>query len=183
MTAISSADLYCVRAGYEWALIAMDENTGLVAVQSSFGAFNYVWPPQHRSQPLDEFVTTLDFGYFMSKTRGLDAKEFDLDETIKAFRRWIIDARRATNIDKDEAREAWDALEDIRMEDPRTAEHMGTLINDDRARLHAALGDDWWDGLRTSYKPECTGFWDIIWPAFTIQVWCRHGLESPMIGL
>lgn len=183
MVAISTAELYRVRAGFEWALIALDDNTGLIAIESSFGSFNYVWPPRHRSQPLAEFVTCLDFGYFMSKTRGLSAKEFDLDETIKAFRRWVIDERRATNITKEHARDAWDALDDIHEEGPRTAEHCGTLINEDRERLRDALGDDWWDGMRQRYTAECVAFWDTIWPAFIIQAWCRDGLESPMMGL
>lgn len=59
MSKISTATVHVVRAGFEWALVAMDDATGLFAVQSTYGAFVHVWPPQYRSQSLDVFVTAV----------------------------------------------------------------------------------------------------------------------------
>lgn len=180
MGVISSAELHHVRSGHEWALIALDDRTGLMAIQSSYGAFNHIWPPQHRSQPLGEFIVTLDFGYFMSKTRGAAAKEFDFNGTVSNIRDWIKRARRENGISKDVARDAIGALEAI--------DH--TTSSDDFAMqlgyapdLMQALGSEWYEALRTRYTPECEWFWKTIWADFRWQLLCRAGLESPFIGL
>lgn len=182
MSKISTATVHLVRSGYEWALVAMDDSTGLFAVQSTYGTFAHVWPPQYRSEPLDVFVTTIDFGYFMSKTRGQAAREFDLGGTIATWRRWVLGARREDSLSKDEAREAWDALEEIHQECPDTAEQCGALVNDNWDVLQKALGSDWYEGFTTHYTPECLHFWKTLWPAFVTAIWCAEGLENPMAG-
>ncbi|OAN53856.1 hypothetical protein A6A04_13265 [Paramagnetospirillum marisnigri] len=180
MGVISSAELHRVRSGHEWALIALDDHTGLVAIQSSYGAFNHIWPPQHRSQPLGEFIATLDFDYFMTKTRGTAAREFDFDGTVANIRGWIKRARRERGISKDVARDAISALDAI--DHTTSSDYFATQICDD-ADLMQALGSEWYEAFRTRYTPECEWFWKTIWADFRWQLLCRDGLESPFIGL
>ncbi|EME69734.1 hypothetical protein H261_11889 [Paramagnetospirillum caucaseum] len=181
MTVISTAEIFRVRAGHEWALIALDDVTGMIAIESSYGSFNYIWPRQHRSQPLGEFVTTCDFDYFMGKTRGQRAREYDEDSTRRAIKDAILLARRDQCSTKAQARDAWDELENIEEGLPRDL--LAHEIYTSSAILECIGHDDWWHVIQERYTPECKWFWKTIWPAFTVAYWCRDGLESPLLAI
>jgi hypothetical protein len=181
MGVISSAELHNVRSGHEWALIALDEKTGLVAIQSSCGSFNHIWPPQYRDQPLGEFIATLDFDYFMGKTRGQMAFEFDEARTRASIKDAIKRSRRDGHCTKAGARDAMDELEYI--EEGMSREAFAHELNTSVHILDCIGHDDWCDHLCKRYTPECEWFWKTIWAAFRWQILCRDGLESPLIGL
>ncbi len=182
MSRISTATVHIVRACHEWAVVALDDVTGLIAIQSSYGAFVHIWPPHYRSEPLDIFVSTCDFGYFMGKARGNSAQEFDLEETILTFRRDVVAERRHGNLSREMAREAWTLLDDILNDPPLSADRLSLVIEENWDVLGAALGCDYYDGFRKRYTPECTYFWSELWPAIVTAIWCADGLENPMAG-
>jgi hypothetical protein len=178
---LHDAKLHLVRAGFEHAYVVADEKTGLLAIESSYGIFNHVWPPRHRRSDLPIFLARLGMDYFMSKARGNGAQIFDLDATVKAMKDVVLEARRAANIDKFRAREAWDAIEDVKAENPQTSEHCSTLIFDvaDGETLPEILGSEWYELLATTASPECVGFWKTLWPSVITSLHCHAGLENP----
>jgi hypothetical protein len=117
----------------------------------------------------------------MSKTRGPVAKGFDLDETVKTFHSWICENRIHNGLTKEQAREAWDALDDIVGGAPQTSDGFANIFTGDE-RLDC-LGSEWYEGIRQSYTAECTWFWRTLWPAIVVEIMCKDGLESPLLGL
>jgi len=156
-----------IKVGSEWAYIVTDDDLGLFCAHGSYGTFAYVWPPQHRSQPLHAFLADLDFHYFIRKTRGLTAMEFDFDGTFANLRRCVLNARRTRYIGLEAARDAWDILDSI--DQTNSPDFLAAQIFDETA-LVQALGDDWMLEFRDRYCPQCTEFWRVIWPAFMAKI-------------
>ena len=163
-----TAELLTIRAGMEWSHIVLDEETGLFTAHGSYGTFAYTWPPQYRSTPLRAFVSSLDFDYFIGKTRGSGAVEFDEAGSRQAIKRLIIDARRTHGETKSGAREAWNELSDI--PEGEGEDFFARQIADNDTILNVIGHDDWWHVLARRYKPECTEFWKVIWPAFLAEI-------------
>src|ERR1700676_3747316 len=99
---------YLIRAGNEWAYIYVDEASGVFTSYSSFGNYAYQWRSIGNAT-LKEFLSDLDFSYFMRKTRN-GYLRFDLDATIDGIKRYIIEQRRYGGLTSEEARSAWNDL-------------------------------------------------------------------------
>ncbi len=86
-------EVYSVKPGkgsWDWALFFVDENTGALSIQSSYGDFEYIWSCIG-DKTLKEFLLGLNEEYLRKKiTRGPDfGMEFDDKATLKAMRKEI----------------------------------------------------------------------------------------------
>jgi hypothetical protein len=164
-----NVEMHLVRAKHEWAYIVADEMTGVFLAHGSFGCFAHTWPPQHRREPLLQFLGRLDCDYFMKKTRNGKHMVFHMDETVKALKQKVIDARRQGNCQKQEARHAWNAIEDTAEDFADESGFLNALYRD--PDIEAALGcDDFWEWSRHCLAPDCKGFWEVIWPEFLKKI-------------
>lgn len=161
--------LFKIHAGHEWAYIVLDEATGLFSAHGSYGTFAFVWPPEYRSEPLADFLSDLGFDYFVGKTRGCSAREFDQEATVRRLKKWIIDARKNGDCTQVEARGAWDSLVGI----DETNEPMFVHLIYDDPDLYRVIGSDAYEAICRRYTPECTEFWRVIWPEFLKTISAR----------
>jgi hypothetical protein len=155
---------YIVRAGSEWAYVYLDEANGVFTSYSSFGNYAYQWR-SIGSATLKEFLSDLDFGYFMGKTRN-GYMRFDLDATIDGIKRTIIEQRRECSLTREEARAAWDDLPSV---DATSADNFFNEFFSSRA-LMEVYGGDYCDIARERPDGDSRGFWREIWPEFLKQI-------------
>lgn len=159
-------ELRTIRVGMEWAHIVTDEATGLFVAHGSYGTFAYTWHPNHRGVSLHEFLARLHRDYFMGKTKGRDAVMFDCERTRKDLKLSIIDCRRNRSCTTQEARKAWNALEDIEDTDSGDLFMEHVYQDGDIAEVVCDLGEM----RRECASPQCVEFWRVIWPAFLAEI-------------
>lgn len=157
--------MHTIQVGHEWAHIVTDEDTGLFVAHGSYGTFANCWPPRGRSGTLHEFLARLGFDYFMNKARPDDFQRFNFDATMKAVREDILRSRRAGDITKQQAADAWYDLD--MMDETTSLDAFTAALSSD---VTDALGEAWWECIQRGPSPECTEFWRVIWPAFLAKV-------------
>ena len=108
----STCERYDIRGekGFGWAVIVIDERSGLFSVVSDYGEYGFLWG-NHGRKSLKHFLVEIaaDPQYLMGKLgRRNYVKQ---EETKKEFRRVIIEARQEMNISREQARDAWYCVE------------------------------------------------------------------------
>lgn len=109
----STCERYDLRwGGCGWATIMIDENGGVFNAQSDYGDYSYSWP-HHGRESFKHFILELarEGSYFLGKVS--DISYFNHDETLKAWKKAIIEMRRDGECTREKAREAWDYLIDV----------------------------------------------------------------------
>lgn len=154
-------DRFIIRKDGEWAFIYVDEDTGVFSCYSSFGTYAYCWT-HIGERTLKEFLTNLDFGYFMGKTRK-EYLRFDPEATVRGIKDYIIEQRQGGSLTRDEARSAWSDAEDLWH--GNAAEFFNDLCSSNA--LMDLYGGDYCDIARERPDSDSRGFWKIIWPEFT----------------
>lgn len=104
-----------------WAQVTIDDELGFVNVQSDWLDGSYCWPRRNLpgSQSPSEFLASFaDKGkwgcdYLANKLFAMQRDEWLREDTKDAFKEAIIEARRGQDIDADEARDCWDALDRV----------------------------------------------------------------------
>lgn len=97
---------------HEWAIFTIDENGGLMNCHSSFGDWSYAWP-RHGRKTFKQFLIELasSSDYLLNKVS--DRAYFDFDQSVRNWKKIIIDMRKDYECDKGEAREAFDFIKDL----------------------------------------------------------------------
>jgi hypothetical protein len=152
-----------VRAGRERSTIMIDEQSGLVLIESDYGAYAYHWPPAHRVEDIFTFLAHLDFDYFMNKAAKQPWREIDLRKTIDHHRRTVRGERWQRDITKEEARDRWDALDGLLAEAPATIDEFLRLWHEPHALYSWLYGADVAIVSRNTFAARY--FWDVIWKA------------------
>ena len=175
-------ETYQVRNKGEWATICLRQWTrestdghprhcGEIMIHSSFGSWANSWG--HCGTPFKSFLASLEFGYLFGKLMGTDLRKFDGEGSVKAIKQLILECRRGKrycHVSKDEAREAWDAVENSSSEAESSLDAFVRVLRD---VYDERIGD----GLREQFEepwnhsvdkdnPQAVGFWDHIWPEF-----------------
>jgi len=164
-----NVEMHLIRAKHEWAYIVADDATGVFLAHGSFGCFAHTWPPQHRSEPLLQFLTSLDCDYFMKKARNAKHMVFDHKATARALKSALLERRRHGAISKTIARCLRDLVEDAADQWPTSEERfMESLYAD--YDCYKVFGPDMYDMVRRELAPDCKGFWETIWPEFLKKV-------------
>ena len=100
--------------GYEgWAILFLD-NAGCFAALSDYGDWSHRWNArgfeEHEKKDFRHFVLTCDDSYLLGKINPI--KEFDPEGTLRAVKETILGMRRERQLEKDEAREEWEHMDD-----------------------------------------------------------------------
>ena len=105
---------------YGWANFTVCDATGEFSILSDWGNWSHAWNPRHLGNEgkttLTEFLAKGDCDYIVNKLsyKSSDLKDvFDREETLKGFREYIVQERRAYELGKEEAREMWEQVEAV----------------------------------------------------------------------
>lgn len=152
-------DVFTVSSGYDWAEIHLNEATGLFMAYSTFGTFAHRWNARGGAT-LRKFLQDLHPDYFFGKTCP-EHQVFDADKTIAEAKEWVEDEETAYSKEAQEL-----ILDEFGSMDAcsNEAELMHNLSNYPRAEL-AIMST----GLKYVQNPQCTGFWEKLWPLFLEQ--------------
>jgi hypothetical protein len=108
----STIQLYRIRLEKSgWADISIDEhgNAGRMSIASDWGSWEYYW--HSCGMPFKEFLTSLNLHYVASKFREDDY--INVEKTVKAWKKSVIEQRRDDVIDSDQARLVYDEIKEI----------------------------------------------------------------------
>ena len=133
-----------------------------VMTTSSFGDYGYFW--SHCGVRGKKSLVGMSMDYCMGKFMGRELQVFDLDATLKAMRKPLLEDLRKREITSRMAREYWDCIDNIESERPDSEsmfvtmcyEHFSGIRNDDRY-------SEPWHYTTTRYNSEAIGFWNKIW--------------------
>jgi hypothetical protein len=167
---------YVIRAGHEWAFIYVDEQTGVFSCYSSHGTYAYCWT-HIGTKTLKEFLSRLNFDYFMGKTRR-DYRRFDPEATVKSIKEYIIEQRKVVALDRDEARKAWADAEDLYQQDQN--EFFNELCSS--RPLMKVYDGDYCDIACNRPDGDSRGFWQKIWPEFLKKIAVTDQALTPADG-
>ena len=145
----------------------MNDVTGELEIQSDWtDACGYRWNVEHLGcATLTEFLARDrggHYGYLVGKLLSPDRRmRFSPEETVKAMRRRVIEARRAASLDAAAARELWDSLDELESVDNRD-DFYRQVIDVTSYREH--IGDPWDDGCDAPTR-EAIALDKVILPA------------------
>lgn len=162
-------------------------NGGTIQISGYFGPWAYTWTHVGEGSFID-FLGELNFEYAMNKLVGRqDLYEFDLDRTLERVKSRIIELRVVNDLQREQAREYWDELENI---EPTTEREFFDALNDiywcdgyeSFVSLFSALYDDDISEVPvlTSPKGNMVYFWENLWPIILVEL--RKALESQEIA-
>lgn len=164
---MTEVERYTVKLGYEWAFIYVDETNGVFTCYSSFGNYCYRWT-HIGTTTLKEFLLDLDFDYFMGKTRP-GYLRYSQEATLTSVRSDIISCRRSLDLTKDEARAAWNSMDDVHMTSGNDVTAFYYEFQKSEA-LMKVYDNDLWDVAKDRPDRTAVGFWEKIWPEFLKQI-------------
>lgn len=102
-----------------WAICTVNDITGELLIQSDWTeACGHRWNTSHLGCPTLTHFLARDrgehFGYFVGKLLPAERRErFSPEATVKEMRRRVAERRKAGGIDRETARDIWDALGEI----------------------------------------------------------------------
>lgn len=166
------ADRYTVRHAGEYAAIFVNEWSepgeksmrylGEIAINSSFGSWAYQWSAC--GMPFRAFLAQLDHGYLMGKLAGASAYVFDGEASMQSAFDQVLKARRQREIDRDEARDLWDALVDVQ-DDAASGSSLFVYLLSGIEDKHGILDEPWYM-VTQKENPQMAGFLRDLWPEF-----------------
>lgn len=143
---------------------------GEIQIHSSFGSWGHSW--SSCAVPFKRFLVGAEFDYVFTKFMGTKLDRFDGEGSAREVLKWIIEDRRHSGISKAEAREAWDAFDDVRSM-AECGEHDFGMAMMDVARsldrrhpMHDNFADPCGWPKVTKYDMQAQGFWRQLWPLF-----------------
>lgn len=151
-----------------WAKINLDcgEESVNVMISSDYGEFNHYWGCCGMNPK--KFLTDIDMHYTMKKLMGStdNMYEPDFGARLKSFKKKIIERRRFLDIEKDQARSAWNKVlsifdysqnsNDVYFSECMNANELDCILYD-------------LDSIpeNTKMKNVVVEFWEDIWVPFT----------------
>lgn len=144
-----------------------------VAVISDWGNFGHLW--SHCGAPPERFLARLERGYAMGKFLGEKLMEYDGEETLRNVKRWLIERRREHDLDKEQAREAWN---EVCLTDDIIEGDINGLVRvvHELAIPARAQHDDPWELAAKRINPQAEDFWRWAWPPF-VEALAKHAAE------
>lgn len=124
---------------------------GEITIQSSFGTWGYIWTAC--AVPFKQFLLGAEFDYVFTKFMGHKLDRFDGEASVREVRKWITTDRRTGSMSKAEAREAWEAVDDVESQMECSEHDYGTAmiaaapapvvpLTDERLQKHAMRAGD-----------------------------------------
>jgi hypothetical protein len=149
---------------FTWAVIIIRswKGGGSIDVQSDYGNYAYIWSSIGDAD-IREFLCNVGYDYFMSKAHHTRGYVTDWDKTADELKRMALESRRSGDLDADDAREIFDALEAIDRD-----EGFYWQARDYPALSKFVSRQEW--PKRVEREAQCNGFWERIWPTLR-QAW------------
>jgi hypothetical protein len=164
------------------ATFTLDEASGQVAIQSQYGDYAYCWR-SIGSDSLAEFLCSLDLDYFMTKAAAKPWQELDFEATIAALKRGIIDSRREMSLEKETARDGWEALERIDEDECRSTSQFYAALGREFSGQSGEAIDLYDLPIIERIRPEVEAFWNIVMPPFRAHIAKLSELEKSRLDL
>jgi hypothetical protein len=164
---------YCFRfTNYGgWSNFTVNESTGEFTVNSDWGNWAYRWHTDSLGDgvKLTQFLLKCDADYIVRKlaVEGAHAlkDEIDFERTLKAIQERIVEARRAKEITKKDARRLW-LMADEFVEDDQC--DLNAIDSD----LDKLLGNESWEYIAEKHSHRYMFLWKRLIPFF--QSWLRN---------
>jgi hypothetical protein len=143
---------------------------GEIQIHSSFGSWGHFW--SSCAVPFKRFLIGAEFDYVFTKFMGTKLDRFDGEASAREVLKWIIEDRRRNGMSKAEAREAWEAFDDVRSMAECSEYDFGTAMMDvarsldQRHPMHDNFADPCGWPKVTKYDMQAQGFWRQLWPLF-----------------
>ena len=155
-----------------WAILTINEDTGEIHIQSDYGNYQHRWTPAHTGrkgpQAMHDFFATGSTGYFVDKFSYGDQPDlkdvFDEERTKAGIRSRIVEARRGLDIERDDARELWDEVDEWCEFDCKLA---------CPGELEEFLGEPW-EFIETKPSARCVFLTETLIPF--LQTWVRENV-------
>lgn len=197
----STMESYQIRKDHEYANISLrcwdnpppaDSSRGMyyggeIMIHSSFGSWAYSW--NACGSPFKRFLLGAGFDYIFGKFMGHALERFDGEASFRQVLAKVIECRRRRELNKAEARTAWDSLDDVRSQAEcseegfcraigSAQEDLGLSFNTSGVKQFAKheLSEPWYMTIKKD-DPSATRFWRILWPEF--QAALRAELTQP----
>lgn len=181
----TTAEVYRIRTtGHEWATIVLFEwqatgndgtqrECGEILIHSGFGSWANSWG--HLGTPFKSFLLKAECDYIATKFMGADAYKFDGALTVRELRRRLLRWRQESQLNKDEARQLWDYIEEREVElECSTHDFVGAMQQGETelvsSKAMRRFLQEPWESLATSLDIQFAGFWREVWPVFLEQL-------------
>ena len=195
VTIDTSGQTYRVRtARHEWATIVLfgwqatrndgtPRECGEILINSGFGQWAYSWG--HLGVPFKRFLLKAERGYIATKFMAADAHKFDGQLTVRELRLRLLRWRKEGQLNKDEARQLWDYIEQNEFElESSTHDFVGAMQQAETELISTKaiirFLQEPWEHIATSLDIQFAGFWREVWPVFLDQL--RSEIEEPAHG-
>lgn len=144
---------------------------GQITINVTGDCYGYYWGAMGNDQTMAQFFCQCDAPYLTKKLLPYNRHtEFDPEGTCRNVRREIIEARLINkDIDKDTARDMWDASSSIKDFDTHHELEEWLNNNDDSGFL---LDTDWWELIANKKTSEYRTLCDYVVP--TIKEALKH---------
>lgn len=131
-----------------------------LTIQSSFGNVGYFW--SHMGSPACTFFTQTSRDYVVDKLWGEHSRVFDAEKTEEQMRRMILEERRRGSHTKSEARDIYNAVQDLSTFE--TLERFCDAYAEYSCLLEwCHIGDIPFVNV---INPQAAAFWEKLWPEF-----------------
>lgn len=142
-----------------WAKFVIDDD-GYFSVVSDYGNYAFHWTAF--GDNFREFLLDIGPDYLMGKLSN-GKYVFDADATRAACQYRLKDLRKDSTIEKDEARDMWDAIGELNSE-----EEFRAFFQDDSDIEE--LFEEWWDMMRQDYPSDLKDFATRVYPRFVAML-------------
>lgn len=154
-------------------VISLSPGKGILNIVSDYGNYSYNWGCTGYDL-LEDFLIKISHDYLMDKLtyeKRDYVKYLNFEKTIKEMKRRVIESRKHGEIDKVQAREAWDTIilhieDDIYTNNPNEfLYHINDNILSDNA-FWDVFGEMAFLDVYTEYHPQLKMFVEKIWVPF-----------------
>lgn len=148
---------------FGWAIFTIDENGGVFNCQSDFGDYSHCWP-NHGRKTFKHFLIEINRSpdYLLGKIS--EENYFYFDKSLEDWKNGIISRRKELECTKEEAREAWNFINDIDSSMPYQ------LLQNElygSSELKALCSEPWYVfETELDYPPHAKRFVNEIMPMF-----------------
>jgi hypothetical protein len=153
-------EIYKIRhpSGMYWADITIDAKgtTGRIQIASDWGDYQYYWGAC--GVDFKDFLAKIGIDYAAVKFGASDG--FNLDSTLKDYRRHVLDSRRRDQITCDEARDLYNEIDEMNDGPYGSIDHFLTVAHE-KDKLPKFFSYDL--SVQRDITPQFKKFWDTCW--------------------
>ncbi|MHC1744866.1 MAG: hypothetical protein AB9873_17815 [Syntrophobacteraceae bacterium] len=155
-------------------------NGGSIQIISDYGNYGFAWS-HIGDKCLRQFLLALEADYFFGKVVEGGRRNYeviDMKATLEDIRKEIVSMRREGRIDKEQARDFWEQIEEGSDVSRCISDEELYRALDDHDDLFRIIFHNDFENVPVSHtmNGQCRGFWDRIWPA-ACDVWRKELAE------